>query len=77
MPQRTKKKWTTFTYVSKQTRFITKLLKNMQVNIAYRTNNAIKHLLSHNPHNQTTKDKFQKIRVYQLNCKDSLTLCGS
>ena len=37
-PQRTKKKWATFTYVDKQTRFITKLFKNTPVNIAYRTN---------------------------------------
>jgi len=42
--QRTK--WGKFTYVGKETRFITKLFKNTDVKIAFTTNNNTERLLS-------------------------------
>jgi hypothetical protein len=36
-PQHQKTKWATFTYCSKEVRKITKLFKNMQIKIAFRT----------------------------------------
>jgi len=41
-----RKKLAKFTYVDKETRFITKLLKNTVVKIAFITNNNIERLLS-------------------------------
>jgi hypothetical protein len=36
-----KNKWVTFTYVDKETRYITKLFKDHNVHIALRTNNSL------------------------------------
>jgi hypothetical protein len=60
-----KKKWTTFTYVGKETRAITKLFKNTHINIAYRTNNTIQRHLKEKQHT----DIYNKSGIYQLNCK--------
>jgi hypothetical protein len=43
------KKWTTFTYTGKQTRYITKLFKETEINIAFKTNNTIKRIIKNNP----------------------------
>jgi hypothetical protein len=40
-----KRKWATFTFFGPKTRTITKLFKNTEIGISYRTKNNIKHLL--------------------------------
>jgi hypothetical protein len=55
------KKWTRFTYFGKETRFITKLLKNASVKVTYTTRNTINRLLS--TQNHTQKDKYEKSGV--------------
>ena len=68
-----KTKWVTFTYVGRQAKFITKLFKNTNINIAYKTNNKIGNILIHNTHTTTnnTRDKNNKRGIiYQVTCKD-------
>jgi hypothetical protein len=63
-----KTKWTKFTYVGKETKFITKLFKNTPLRITFTTQNTIGKLLSkQQKHNQS---KFDKYGVYQLTCPD-------
>jgi hypothetical protein len=58
-------KWATFTYIGKQTRFITKLFKNTNIKIAYKTQNAIgKQLHKRNQED----DKSDNVGVYKLKC---------
>jgi hypothetical protein len=40
------KKWAVFTYTGKDTRFITKLFKEFNINISYRTRNTIGNILA-------------------------------
>ena len=61
-------KWAKFTYVGRETKFITKLFKNSSVNVSYTTHNTISKLLSHRP--TTNQNKFDGIGVYQLTCPD-------
>jgi len=42
-------KWAKFTYIGKETKFITKLFKNSPVKISFTTNNTIGRILSHRP----------------------------
>ena len=42
---RTPIEWATFTYTGKQTKYITKLFKNTNLKIAYKTNNTLERLL--------------------------------
>ena len=66
-PRNTKHKWTTFTYVGKETSYITSLFKKTELRIAFRTTSTIRKLLSHkNP----TPDKFSLSGVYRLTCPD-------
>ena len=69
---RTPFKWATFTYTGKQTKHITKLFKNTNLKIAYKTKNTLERLLTqqHDKHHNTNQHKFQKSGVYQLICKD-------
>jgi hypothetical protein len=61
------KKWTKFTFVGKETRLITRLLKNTNIKVAFTTSNNLGKLLSHqSPH--THKNKYSKNGVYQLIC---------
>ena len=46
-------KWATFMYVGPQTKFITKLFKHTNVNIAFKTNNTLGHILTHNTYSNT------------------------
>jgi hypothetical protein len=41
-------KWAVFTYNGKQTRFVTKLFKNTNIRIAFKTQNTIGKLLRRN-----------------------------
>jgi hypothetical protein len=57
-------KWAKFTFVGKVTRYITKLFKKQNINIAFTTNtNIIRLLQQHTEH-----DPYMENGVYQLNC---------
>jgi hypothetical protein len=59
-------KWATFTYHGNDTRTITKLFRNTNIRIAYRTTNTIRnHLRIKNP----ITDMYSRSGVYQLKCK--------
>jgi hypothetical protein len=60
------KKWASFTYVGRETKFITKLLKDFNVNIAYHTRKTISSLL--NPH-KLRNNKHEECGIYELKCK--------
>ena len=47
-------KWSTFTYIGPQTKFITKLFKNTKVCTAYKTNNTVEKLWTHRNENRST-----------------------
>ena len=64
----TKTKWATFTYVGPQTKHITKLFKNTNLQIAYKTNNTIQKLFTRT--NTSTADKFDNCEIYQLTYLD-------
>ena len=65
--QTPKKKWVIFTYVGKETSYITNVLRRIDLKIAFRTNNTVGNLLSHtNP----APDKFSLSGVYKLTCPD-------
>jgi lipoprotein-anchoring transpeptidase ErfK/SrfK len=59
--QQQKQKWATFTYTGNQTRAITKLFKNSNIRIAYRTNNTIRNYLQNKDHNS---DKYSHSGIY-------------
>jgi hypothetical protein len=63
------KKWATFTYTGKETRYITKLFKETEINIAFRTNNTIKRILKTKPPIEH-KNKYNSPGIYKLKCKD-------
>ena len=63
-----KTKWVTFTYVGPQTKYITKLFKNTNLKIGYKTNNTIQKPLTQT--NTSASDKFDNCRIYQLTCLD-------
>jgi hypothetical protein len=58
-------KWASFTYIGKETTFITNLLKKTDLKVASRTNNTIQRLLM--PQLQPP-DKYARSRVYKLIC---------
>jgi hypothetical protein len=60
------KKWITFTYTGKETRMITRLLKNYHVKIAYKTNNTISDYLRQK---NRKPDKYESSGIYELRCK--------
>jgi uncharacterized protein YgiM (DUF1202 family) len=62
----TQRKWAKFTYVGKETRFITKLFKNTDVKVTFVTDNTIERRLAMKQKpNQT---KYDKNDIYQLTC---------
>jgi len=55
-----KQKWAKFTYIGKETRFITKLFKDTNIRIAFTTNNTIgKHLTMEQKIPQCKYDKVE------------------
>jgi hypothetical protein len=63
------KKFVTFTYIGKETKFIMKLFKHANIQIAYNTTNTIGNLLRQKQ--QYNKlDIHNKSGVYQLTCPD-------
>jgi hypothetical protein len=63
----TKQNWATFTYVGKETLYITNIIRKTHHNIAFRTTNTIGNLLSSKTH---APDKFSRSGVYKLTCPD-------
>jgi hypothetical protein len=63
-----KKKWAKFTYIGKETRFITKLFKNTNVKIAFTTNNTTEKCLTIKQ--ETSQSRFEKSGIYQLTCPE-------
>ena len=57
-----KNRWAKFTYCGKETRMITKLFKNTDVKVTYRTKNNLGKLLK--PHNIPAPNKYEKNGVY-------------
>jgi hypothetical protein len=65
---RTKKqKWACYTYVGKETTYITNIFRQTELKIALRTTNTIGNLLSHK---NTPPNKFSLSGVYKLTCPD-------
>jgi hypothetical protein len=60
-------KWATFTYVRKETTFITDLFKKTDIKFVFRTNNNIQKLLMHK---QQVTDIQSQSAVYKLTCPD-------
>ena len=56
-------KWSTFTYIGKETTFITNLFRLIDIKLAFRTNNAI---LSRLTHKDQKADKYTCSGVYKL-----------
>ena len=63
-----KQRWAKFTYIGKETRFVTKLFKNTNVKAALTTNNTIGKYLTIKQ--GTPQNKYEKSGVYQLTCPD-------
>jgi hypothetical protein len=61
-----KTKWAKFTYVGKETKYITKVFKKSNVKIAFTTNNTIGKLLT--TKQETATNKYEKPGKYQLKC---------
>jgi hypothetical protein len=64
--QTQKTQWATFTYSGKEVRKITKLFRDTQIKIAFRTTNTIQNILKHQP----PTDKFNRSGIYQMKCLD-------
>jgi hypothetical protein len=60
-------KWVCFTYVGKETIFITNLFRKTDLKTVLCTNNIIQSLLMHR---QQTPDKYTQSTVYKLTCPD-------
>jgi hypothetical protein len=67
--QEPKKKWVTFTYMGKETRYITKLFKKFNLNIAWRTINTLEQHLTITKHKN---DIYDRCGVYKMKCME----CG-
>jgi regulator of PEP synthase PpsR (kinase-PPPase family) len=59
-------KWAKFTYIGRETRFITKMFKKSNIRIALTTNNTIGKLLI--TKQEQAKSKYDKSGIYQLKC---------
>jgi hypothetical protein len=57
-------KCATFTYVGHQTKYMTKLFKRTNENIAYKIKNTLEYTLTHNTHTNNTGDEFYKSGTY-------------
>jgi len=63
-------KWATFTYIGKETTYITNLFKNTDLKIVMRNNNSIQKTLMHNKELTNNTDKYMQCGVYKLTCPD-------
>jgi len=60
----------TFTYMGKETTYITNLFKNTGLKVAMRTNNSIQNILINNKKLTNNTDKYTQSGVYKLSCPD-------
>ncbi len=75
-PQQAHNQYGTFTYVGKEIRHVTKIFKQTNVKIAFKTKNTIERLLRHRK-TSTQDDCFGKSGVYKLTCPDcNMTYVG-
>jgi len=58
--------WSKFTYIGKETRTITKVLKNTTVKVTYSTNNTLGNLLTKKQY--PSRGKYENSGIYQLTC---------
>jgi len=65
--QTSKHKWATFTYMGKETLYITNTFRHTGLKIAFQTNNTLEILLKHR---KPFPDKFALSGVYKLTCRD-------
>jgi transposase-like protein len=65
-PDTQKRKWAKFTYIGKETRFITKLFKNTDVKVTFTTDNTIERCLAMK--HGTDHSKYDKSGIYQPTC---------
>jgi hypothetical protein len=63
-----RRKWAKFTYIGKETRFITKLFRDTAVKIAFMTNNTIEKCLAIKQ--ETPQNIHDRSGVYQLTCPE-------
>jgi hypothetical protein len=67
--QVSEKKWVTFTYMGKETRYITKLFKKFNLNIVWQTINTLEQHLTKTKHKG---DIYDRCSVYKMKCME----CG-
>jgi len=65
--EKTTQKWAPFTYVGKETTFITNVFKETDIKVTLRANNTLQKLLM--PKSQT-RDKYNRSGVFKLTCPD-------
>jgi hypothetical protein len=63
-----RRKLATFTFFGSETRTITKLFKNRDIVISYRTKNNIKHALKTKENKE--ENKYSQSGIYQLQCNE-------
>jgi hypothetical protein len=61
-----KQKWVSFTFSGNYVRTITKLFKNTNIKIAFKTNNTIGNILKE----RTTTNKYEQTGIYKLTCTE-------
>jgi len=66
-PNNTTQKWAPFTYIGRETTYITNIFKKADIKINLRTNNTLQNLLMHKPE---PPDKYSRSRVYKLTCQE-------
>jgi hypothetical protein len=59
-----KNKWAKFTYIGKETKFITKLFKDSNIQVTFTTNNTINKALSIRPNQTRTQSQFKNKAVF-------------
>jgi hypothetical protein len=60
--------WVTFTYNSKDVRGITKLFRDTNIKVAFRTQNTIQNILRPQPQ----IDKYSRSGICQMKCMDKV-----
>jgi len=66
-PLENRHRWTMFTYIGKETTYITNLFRQSNIQLSYRTNST---LLNHLSLNTQVPHKFSLSGVYKLTCPD-------
>ena len=64
--QQQKTKWVTFTYSGKEVRKVTKLFRDAEIKVAFRTQNTIQNILKPQPQ----IEKYNRSGIYQMKCLD-------